>query len=186
MGYSADVVVVGGGAAGLAAAYAARRRNASVLIVERDRVGGDCTWTGCVPSKTLVEVARRVAAARRLGFPGQADFGGVMERVAGVVADVARDEDRAALEAQGVTLVDGEASFTAPGRLSIDGTPVEVGAVVLATGSAPTVPAGLAPARPLTTDSLWDLRDLPDRLLVVGGGPVGAELGQALPDSGPP
>ncbi len=182
MGVKADIVVVGGGASGLAAAFAARRRGASVVLVERRRLGGDCTWAGCVPSKTLLEVSRRVHAGRRAGLIGQPDFAAVMERVHDVVVEVSRDEDRPTLTGLGITVVQGQASFTGPRTLSVDGTSVSGRAVILATGSRPAVPpiAGLAGSRPLTNDNVFDLRALPQRLVVLGGGPIGVELGQAF------
>ncbi len=177
-----DVVVVGAGAAGLAAAYAARRRDASVAIVERRRLGGDCTWTGCVPSKTLLEIARRVHAGRRVGFDGTPDFAAAMERVAGVVTQVSRDEDRPTLEQRGITVLEGQASFTGQRRLSVDGTTVTGTVLVLATGARAVIPPidGLDAVEVLTNDTVFDLRRLPRRLAVMGGGPIGVELAQAF------
>lgn len=183
MSRSADVVVIGSGAAGLAAAYAARRRDASVILVERRRLGGDCTWAGCVPSKALIEQARKLKGARDLGLDGPVDFAAVMQRVADVVTTVSRDEDHETLAGRGITVLDGQATFEDPATLSIDGTRVTAGkAVVIATGSTALLPPipGLAESRPLTNDTVFDLRRLPERLAVIGGGPIGVELGQAF------
>jgi pyruvate/2-oxoglutarate dehydrogenase complex dihydrolipoamide dehydrogenase (E3) component len=182
MGISTDVVVVGGGAAGLAAALTARRRGASVVLVERRRLGGDCTWTGCVPSKTLIEQARKVHTARQMGLYGPIDFGAVMERVEERVLKVSAEEDRPALEALGIRVLEGQAGFAGPKRLLVDGTPLTGRVIVLATGSTALVPPipGLAEAKPLTNETIFDLRRLPARLAVMGGGPIGLELAQAF------
>ena len=182
MSQRADVVVVGAGAAGLAAAYAARGRGASVILIERQRLGGECTWKGCVPSKTLLEIARRVHAGRRVGLTGDPDFGAVMEHVDDVVLTVSQDEDHAALRARGITVFDGQATFTGDRRLSVDGTAVHAPVVVLATGTTPLLPPvdGLDAVPLLTNDSVFDLRALPRRLAVLGGGPIALELGQAF------
>lgn len=177
-----DVAVIGAGASGLAAASAARRRGASTVIVERRRLGGDCTWAGCVPSKTLLEIARRVHAGRRVGLHGEPDFAAVMQQVHDTVIEVSRDEDRQTLEGLGITVLEGQASFTGPRTLSVDGTRVRGRVVVLATGSTAALPpvTGLDSAGPLTNDNVFDLRRLPRRLIVMGGGPIGLELAQAF------
>lgn len=178
-----DIVVVGAGAAGLGAAAAARRRGASVALVERDRLGGDCTWVGCVPSKALIERAREVWGGRRRGLTGEVDFAAIMREVGDARAEVGEDESRPALEAQGIQVLQGQAAFTAALTLNVDGTPVRAAkAVIVATGSRPIVPPvdGLAEAQPLTNETVFELRTLPARMAVLGGGPIGLELGQAF------
>ena len=185
-----DLLVVGGGAAGLAGAYAAAEIGARVALVERDRTGGDCLWTGCVPSKALISVAAQVAAARRAApYIGSAvatprvDLGAVMHHVQASIATIEPLEDSPqALQAAGVTVLHGDASFTGDGHLSVDGTHHTYRRALLATGASPVVPdvPGLAEAAPLTTGTVWGLRRLPDRLTVIGGGPVGCELSQAF------
>jgi pyruvate/2-oxoglutarate dehydrogenase complex dihydrolipoamide dehydrogenase (E3) component len=182
MAREADVVVVGGGAAGLSAASAARRHGASVILVERSRLGGDCTWTGCVPSKALLEVSRRLHGARQLGLDGAIDFAAAMEGVARTIIAVSEEEDRPTLESQGIAVLEGEASFTGPRTLDVHGTAVTGKHVILATGSTALVPPidGLDEVGALTNDTVFDLRELPRRLAVLGGGPIGLELGQAF------
>lgn len=182
MSVQVDVAVIGAGAAGLAAAMAARRRGASTAIIERGRLGGDCTWTGCVPSKTLIEHAGRVHAARRLGVDVDVDLAAVMRHVRDVITSVAEDESRSTLEASGIAVLEGQASFVTPRQLSVDGTRVDADVVVIATGSAPLMPPvdGLAEAAPLTNETVFDLVALPSRMAVLGGGPIGLELGQAF------
>ncbi|CAN5392408.1 FAD-dependent oxidoreductase [soil metagenome] len=180
---TADFVVVGGGAAGLAAAWTAARKGHSVILIERERLGGDCTWTGCVPSKALLEEARKVHIARQVGFEGEVPW----ERVIGTVHErrelVSEDESVPTLASQGIEVLEGEARFTGPGRLSVDGTTVTADeAIVLGTGSRALVPPieGLADARPLTNESIFELSSQPRRLAIMGGGPIGLELGQAF------
>lgn len=183
MAIQADVVVVGAGASGLGAAAAARRKGASVVLVERGRLGGECTWTGCVPSKALLERAREVWGGRRQGLTGEVDFPRIMDEVRAASLVIGEDESAEALAADGIRVLSGDATFTGPRRLSVDGTAVEAArAVIIATGSMPLVPAveGLAAADPLTNESVFDLRALPRRLAVLGGGPIGCELAQAF------
>ncbi|MEM8925357.1 MAG: FAD-dependent oxidoreductase [Actinomycetota bacterium] len=168
---SIDVAVLGGGAAGLAAVREARRRGASALLINDGPLGGDCTFTGCVPSKTLIESARR-----GLGFDE------AFARVRSVVAAVAEAENAEVLRGEGVEVVEAEGTLVGPGRLRADGIEWTAKGVVLAIGGRPAVPPipGLAAAEPLTSDTLWELAAAPARLAVIGGGAIGCELGQAL------
>lgn len=188
MAISVDLVVVGAGSAGLGAAFAARRKGASVALVERRRLGGECTWAGCVPSKALIERAREVHWGRRRGLTGEVDFGGIVDEVHTAMERIGEDESRPALEARGIRVLEGQAAFTAPRTLSVDGTVVAATrAVILATGSTAALPPidGLGDLRAagvpvLTNDSVFEQRTLPRRLAVVGGGPIGVELAQAF------
>lgn len=183
MAIQADVVVVGAGASGLGAASAARRKGASVVLVERGRLGGECTWTGCVPSKALLERAREVRGGRRQGLTGEVDVARIFDEVRAASVAIGEDESAEALATQGIRVLTGEATFTGPRRLTVDGTAVEAArAIIIATGSVPLVPPveGLAAAQPLTNETVFDLRSLPSRLAVLGGGPIGCELAQAF------
>lgn len=183
-----DLAVIGGGTAGIVAAKTAARLGARTLLVERDRTGGDCLWTGCVPSKTLIASASRAASARSAGEYGvrvsgvEVDWSAVMGRVRTAIETIAPIDSIEELEATGVTVATGEARLTGPDALEVDGRRHRFGQAVLATGAAPTVPPvpGLAEVDPLTSDTLWDLSSLPGRLLVLGGGSIGCELGQAM------
>ena len=183
-----DLVVIGGGTAGIVAARTAAALGARVALVERSRTGGDCLWTGCVPSKALLAAAHRAADARRatpLGVRAgevAVDFAAVMSHVKGAIAAIEPEDSPAALEAAGVRVLRGEARFTGSGSLEVDGRPVRFRRALLATGAAPAVPPvpGLTEAAPLTSDSVWGLDVLPDRLVVLGGGAIGCELGQAF------
>jgi pyruvate/2-oxoglutarate dehydrogenase complex dihydrolipoamide dehydrogenase (E3) component len=166
-----DLVVIGGGAAGLGAARAAARARARVLIVTDGPPGGDCTFTGCVPSKTLIE-----AAARGVPFPVAA------QRVRDAVATIAATETSETLRGEGIDVVLGRARFLRPGKVEVDGQPVTGRRFVIATGDAPLVPPIPGPAEVayLTNETVFDLTDLPASLAVLGGGAIGCELAQAF------
>ena len=173
----------------MSAARAAAFQGARVAIVERfARLGGECTFTGCVPSKALIHAASmwwKARHAAHLGIDGsdlRLDFARVMERVDEIVREIARDERDELFAEQGIDIVHGEAQISGAGLVDVTGRRLTVGAIVLATGSAPALPniPGLADARPLTNESVFELRELPRRLVVIGGGPVGVELAQAF------
>ena len=183
-----DLLVVGGGTAGIVSAKTAASFGARVLLVERERTGGDCLWTGCVPSKALLASASVAAQARngaRLGINVDGvsvDFARVMEHVHAAIRTIEPVDSPAALEAAGVQVETGDLSFTGPNSAIVDGRPVEFAQAIVCTGSSPVVPPipGLDGAEPLTSDSVWDLDVLPGRLAVLGGGSIGCELGQAF------
>lgn len=183
-----DLLVVGGGTAGLVAAKTAAGFGASVLLVERDRIGGDCLWTGCVPSKALLSAAHSAHHARTAHRYGirvggvTVDFPAVMDHVRQAIATIEPTDSPAAMRAAGVRAAHGSSVFTSPHTATVNEHPVRFRQALLATGAAPVIPpiAGLAAAAPLTNESVFDLEQLPDRLLVLGGGSIGCELGQAF------
>ncbi len=183
-----DLVILGGGTGGLVAAQIAAGVGARVALVERDRTGGDCLWTGCVPSKSLIASAKgahRMRHADELGLPAiepKIDFARVMERVGRVIHAIEPQDSPERLRAAGVEVIETNGRFSGPGRIEAGGRELRWRSAIIATGSEPLIPAidGLADADPLTTDTVWALRELPRRLLVLGGGPVGCELSQAL------
>lgn len=184
---SHDLVVLGAGAAGLAAARAARRAGRTVAIVDKADPGGDCTHYGCVPSKTLLDVAHRVAGARAaqqwgLGAVGDVDVGKVMRHVHDVIDAISQDESPEQLRSEGIELVRGWARFTGPGTLDVEGRELHGSRIVLATGATASVPPidGLASVPFLDNRTLFDLSERPEHLLVLGGGPIGVELAQAF------
>lgn len=182
-----ELVVLGAGATGLAAARTARKAGRSVALVEADRPGGDCTHYGCVPSKALLETARRVQAARsgpQYGFSAEpmVDFPKVMDRVHRVIADIERDESPELLARQGIDLLQGWGVVTGPHSLEVDGRAVTFDRLVVASGSRALVPPveGLADVPYLDNKTVFSLTALPEHLLVLGGGPIGVELAQAF------
>ena len=166
-----DLLVVGGGAGGISAALTGARRGAAVLLVQDGPVGGDCTFTGCVPSKALLS-----AAAAGDGFAA------AMARVRAAIEVIAAREDDAAMAVQGVVVRHGRATFTEHGVIDVDGTIVRARRTVIATGARPVVPpiAGLDAVDPLTNETLFDLDRQPASLAILGGGPIGVEMAQAF------
>jgi len=166
-----DLAVIGGGAGGLVAAREARRRGASTLLVQDGPIGGDCTFTGCVPSKAIL-----AAAAAGVGFDE------AMARVHRAIARIAATEDAAALAAEGIDVIDGFARFTSPTSVEVDGRPIRSRRFVVATGARPAMPPipGLRESAPLTNEDLFDLSTRPESMIVLGGGPVGCEMAQAF------
>lgn len=182
-----DVLVVGGGTAGLVAAKSAARFGADVLLVERERLGGDCLWSGCVPSKALIAAAHAAVALRdrdALGVgsqPPRIDVTSVFDHIDRAIRTIEPADSVASVEATGARVVAGTAVFTSPTTASVDGTSVRFRQAVIATGSSPALPdiPGLADANPLTSETVWGLRERPARLVVLGGGAIGCELAQA-------
>lgn len=184
------LAVVGAGTAGLVTAAIAASLGARVALIERHLMGGDCLNVGCVPSKAVLAAAKRVHAARaaaslRLGpAPGaEADFGAAMQRMREIRARISH-EDSAARYARefGVHVYLGEARFTGPDRLEVDGRELRFRRAVIATGaraSAPPIP-GLAEAGYRTNETIFELTERPARMAVIGGGPIGCELAQAF------
>ena len=168
---SYNLVVIGGGSGGLVAAREARRRGASALIVQDGRVGGDCTFTGCVPSKALLAAAA-----------SGADFDEAMTRVHRAVERIAVTEDARALGDEGIDVIDGFARFTSPTTISVDGVTIRASRFIVATGARPSLPPipGLKAASPLTSENLFALRSRPESMIVLGGGPIGCEMAQAF------
>ncbi len=183
-----DLLVIGGGTAGIVGAKTAASLGASVLLVERERTGGDCLWTGCVPSKALLAAAHAAADARgaaRYGIHVQrveVDFTAVLAGVHAAIAAIAPVDSEEALRAAGVHVVRGSARLTGPDTAEVDHLAVRFRQLLLAAGAAPSVPPIPGSTGPAfyTSDTIWGLPSLPGRLLVLGGGTIGCELGQAF------
>ena len=187
-----DLLVIGGGTAGLVAAYTGVSLGARTALVERDRTGGDCLWTGCVPTKALIHAATAVSQARAgasflssdsgAAGPVEVDLPAVMAHVQRSIATIEPVDSPEALREAGVTVLAGEARFAGPDSVSVDGRTQRFHRAVVATGASPTLPPidGVADATVWTSESMWDVSTLPGRLLVIGGGSVGCELGQAF------
>lgn len=182
-----DLVVIGGGTAGLVCAAGAAGLGARVALVERGLLGGDCLNTGCVPSKALLRSARAVHEARAAAAVGvrtttEVDFAAVMARMRARRADIAPHDSAAGLMALGVHVFLGDASFTGPRAVSVDGHTLGFRRAVIATGGRPSAPPipGLAAIPYLTSENIFWLTEQPRELLVVGAGPIGCELAQAF------
>ncbi|WP_417690814.1 FAD-dependent oxidoreductase [Pseudidiomarina sp.] len=187
-----NLIVIGAGSAGLVSAYIAAAVKAKVTLIEKHEMGGDCLNTGCVPSKALLHVAksiRQTRAAQQLGVEAKienVDFARVMDEVQQVVQRIAPHDSVERYTELGVDVIKGEATLTSPWHVKVRTAEGEqtlsTRSVIIATGARPLVPsfAGLEQIDYLTSDNLWQLRTLPKRLLVLGGGPIGCELAQAF------
>lgn len=189
MSHDYDLVIVGLGSGGLTAAKFASELGLRVAGIERDRVGGDCLWTGCVPSKSLLASAKIAQHMRAAGDFGIApvepsiDLGAVWRRIRRIQGEIAAQEDSAEhLEAIGVEVVQGSAELRGPHTVRVGGRELDTKFVLLCTGSRPAVPPipGLEAEGYLTSESIWNLEQVPESFVVVGGGPIAVELAQAL------
>ncbi|WP_439842553.1 FAD-dependent oxidoreductase [Aeromonas taiwanensis] len=186
--YDYNLVVIGAGAGGLVTSYIAAAVKAKVVLIEKHRMGGDCLNTGCVPSKALIRAARFAAEQRKAGELGfspsqsEADFAAVMARVAQVIREVEPHDSVERYQGLGVECIEGAARLVSPWEVDVNGRRLTTRHVVIATGARPLVPdlPGLGDVPYLTSDSLWQLRTPPRRLLVLGGGPIGCELAQSF------
>ncbi|MXU66433.1 dihydrolipoyl dehydrogenase family protein [Oceanomicrobium pacificus] len=182
-----DLCVIGAGSGGLSVAAGAVQMGARVVLIEGGEMGGDCLNTGCVPSKALLAAAKQahlMGAGAKFGIAPvepQVDFGAVHDHVHGVIAGIAPHDSQERFEGLGVKVLRGMARFTGDDRVAVEGTEVRARRFVIATGSRAMVPPidGIADVPYLTNESLFDLTDLPDHLIIVGGGPIGLEMAQA-------
>lgn len=182
-----NVIVIGGGSGGLIAALVAATARAEVTLVERDAMGGDCLNRGCVPSKALLSAAH-LAAAQRRGRAGvrslgvEVNFAEVMEQVHSAIATIEPKDSAERYEGLGVKVLKGSATLVDPWTVEVNGARRTARAIILATGGEPLVPPipGLEDCDPLTSDTLWQLTEAPERCLVLGAGPIGCELAQSL------
>ena len=187
-----NIIVIGGGSAGLVTSYIAAAVKAKVTLIEKHRMGGDCLNTGCVPSKALISATRLLAHAARAKEFGIAkmtadySFSDVMERVQNVIKSVAPHDSIERYQNLGVDVIEGNARILSPWEVEVTtqtGTQtLTTLAIVIATGARPLVPPipGIENIDYLTSDSVWNLRVQPKRMIVLGGGPIGCELAQCF------
>ena len=186
--FDTNMVVIGAGSAGLVSSYIAAAVKAKVTLVEKHKMGGDCLNTGCVPSKALIRAAKAVKEISRASELGiqvsepKVDFPAVMARVKNVIADIEPHDSVERYSSLGVDCLQGEAKIVSPWEVTVDGKTITTRNIVIASGARPSVPEipGLDQLDYLTSDNLWDLNELPEKLLVLGGGPIGCELAQAF------
>ena len=190
--FDRNLVVIGGGSAGLVTAYIAAAVKAKVTLIEKHQMGGDCLNTGCVPSKALIRSAKLLSQIRRSAEFGirqanaEFDFAEVMERVQRVIRTVAPHDSVERYTGLGVDVIVGTAKITSPWSVettTMEGTrTLTTRSIVIAAGARPFIPPipGLAEIDYLTSDNVWNLRELPRRLIVLGGGPIGSELTQTF------
>lgn len=181
-----DVAVIGGGTAGMTAAVQVAKAGKRVVLIEADRTGGDCLYTGCVPSKSLIATARVIrtmqsAAAHGIDVPTMSfALGRAIDRKQRIIAAIAPHDSPELLSKAGVEVIHGVARFLGPHRIETGERVVEAAKIVIATGSEPFIPdvPGLADAGYVTNVELMERRELPRRLAVIGAGAIGLELGQ--------
>ena len=186
--FDRDLVVIGAGSAGLVASYIGAAVRAKVTLIEKHKMGGDCLNTGCVPSKALIRSAKLISQIRRAddyGFKSASvdfDFSDVMDRVQRVIGTVEPHDSVERYQSLGVDCVQGEARIRSPYEVEVNGKVLTTRNIVIAAGARPFVPPipGIESVGYYTSDSLWEMRDLPARLVVLGGGPIGSELTQCF------
>lgn len=186
--FDRNLIVIGAGSGGLVAAYIAAAVKAKVTLIEKNKMGGDCLNTGCVPSKALLRTAKlkhQIDNAQDWGIhtaTSEFNFGDVMDRVQRVISKIEPHDSVERYEGLGVECIQGQGRLVDPWTVEVDGQKLTARAIVLATGAEPLVPPieGLKDADYLTSDTLWELRELPERLVVLGGGPIGCEMTQAF------
>jgi pyruvate/2-oxoglutarate dehydrogenase complex dihydrolipoamide dehydrogenase (E3) component/uncharacterized membrane protein YdjX (TVP38/TMEM64 family) len=186
--FDTNLVVIGGGSAGLVTAYIAAAVKARVTLIEKHKLGGDCLNYGCVPSKALIRSAKflsHIARSAEFGIKqadAEFDFAEVMERVQRVIKQIEPHDSIERYNGLGVDVVIGEARITSPWTVEVNGDTIRTRNIVVATGGQPFVPSieGIDQVDYYTSDNLWDLRNKPSRLAVLGGGPIGSELTQAF------
>jgi pyruvate/2-oxoglutarate dehydrogenase complex dihydrolipoamide dehydrogenase (E3) component len=185
---SVDLAIVGGGAAALTAADFALQLGARVALLERDRIGGDCTWTGCIPSKSLIKVASAAAGVREAGRFGirtgepEVDFAKVREYLRSCIEHIYTPTSPDALRAKGVLVKMGPAQFLDPHTLKVASETLRARRILICTGAIPAKPTftGADEITYLTYREIFEIDHLPSSLLVIGGGPLGCELAQAF------
>lgn len=183
-----DLVVIGGGSGGLLVAGVAASLKAKVALIERDRLGGDCLWYGCVPSKSLIHASRmayQVKSSERFGIycPNpQIDFAKAIGHVQGVISTIQPHDSPERFESLGVEVIFGSGEFVDQQTFAVNGRRLRARAFVIATGSRPAIPPipGLLAAGYLTNEQVFSITQLPESMAVIGGGPIGCELGQAF------
>ncbi len=186
--FDRNIIVIGAGSAGLVAAYIAAAVKAKVTLIEASAMGGDCLNTGCVPSKALIRSAKFVHQVRKAAVLGVAraeisfDFKDILARVRTVIARVEPHDSRERYETMGVEVIQGQARITSPWTVEVDGRSLSTRSIIIAAGARPKVPdlPGLESVRWYTSDTIWSIPDLPQKLVILGGGPIGCELGQAF------
>jgi len=186
--FDRNIIVIGAGSAGLVSALVATKAGASVTLIELKEMGGDCLNTGCVPSKALIHVAhlteqaKRAAAMGLTGPVGNVDTAAAMRYVRSAIAEVAPHDSVERYRSLGVDVRQGRARITSPWSVTVNGESLTTRAIIIAAGAEPAIPPipGLAEAGYMTSETLWAMPEIPRRLLILGGGPIGCELSQAF------
>lgn len=182
-----DIVVIGGGAAGLTAAFTANGFNKKVALIEKERLGGECTWKGCVPSKALLKSAKAahyIQDADKYGVKTDSniDAEGVMDYVHSVQQKIYKEESPEVLKEKGIDFFASKAEFIDNNTLRAGDSKIRADKIIIASGSSPFIPPikGIEEISYLSNENLFELTKLPESLLIIGGGPIGVEMAQAF------
>ena len=183
-----NIIVIGGGSAGLVSAYIASATKAKVALIEKNKMGGDCLNTGCIPSKALIRSAKILSYIKRhrefgiKSATAEFDFSEMMERVQTIIKKVETHDSVERYTSLGVNCFSGQAKVLSPHEVEVNGAILTAKSIIIATGAHPTIPSiqGLEKIDFLTSDNLWDIRELPKNLLIIGGGPIGSEFTQCF------
>jgi len=186
--FDANMVVIGAGSAGLVTSYIAAATKAKVVLIEKHLMGGDCLNTGCVPSKALIRSAKMMSYYQRapefgLSVKGiTVDFPAVMERIQKVIAEIEPHDSIERYTALGVDCLQGSATILDPYRVEVNGKIITTQNIVIGTGARPALPEidGIDTMPFYTSDTIWSLREKPNKMLVIGSGPIGCELAQSF------
>lgn len=186
--FDQNLVVIGAGSGGLVSAYIAAAVKAEVTLIEKHKMGGDCLNTGCIPSKALIKqasIAHAIRDSDRFGITAEIsniDFQASMARIQDVIAKIEPHDSVERYSALGVNCIQGEAFIRDPWRVEVNGEVITTKNIIIASGARPFVPTieGMTTDDYLTSDTLWQLQEKPEKLVVLGGGPIGSELAQAF------
>ena len=190
--YDADLIVIGGGAGGLVTSLVAANTKAKVILIEKGKQGGECLYTGCVPSKSIIRSSKIMSYLRRasefgiVDVRGRINFSSVMQRVREIIKKMEPHDSVARYRSLGVDCLKGTATIKTPFMVQIDNKTITTRSIVVATGSRPCIPAveGLSEVDYLTSETIWSIDRLPNRFLIIGGGAMGCELAQAFQNFG--
>ena len=186
--FDANLIVIGAGSAGLVSAYIAAAVQAKVILIEENKMGGDCLNTGCVPSKALIRAAKyvyQISQAKKYGMKKASvefEFKDIMARVHSVIQAIEPHDSVERYSKLGVEVIHGTATLTSPYSVDVNGKTLTAKSIIIAAGAEPFVPPikGIENISPLTSDNLWDITVLPKKLVILGGGPIGCELAQSF------
>ncbi|HSI67246.1 MAG TPA: FAD-dependent oxidoreductase [Planococcus sp. (in: firmicutes)] len=177
-----DIAIIGAGAAGLTAAFTGAGFSKSVVIIDKNLPGGECTWSGCIPSKALINIAKEVHHARKYTPNLQIDTSQVLQDIQDVIQKVYAGETPEVLKKSGIDFIKGYATFVGPKELEVQGQRIQAKKIILSTGTSPLVPPidGLDEVPYLTNETFFTQQSFPKTMTILGGGVIGVELSQAL------
>src|SRR5690606_29590965 len=177
-----DIAVIGAGAAGLTASFTAAGFSKKVVLIDKNLPGGECTWSGCIPSKSLINIAEEVHHAKKYTPDLQVDTAKVLRDIKEIIQKVYDGESPEVLQESGIDFINGYAKFLDSHAVEVNGERVEAKKFILSTGSSPMVPPidGLDQVDYLTNETIFTLESFPKTMTILGGGAIGVELSQAL------